>query len=339
MTSLPSNSSIAVETSLSRSYSDRVFSVTVPAKTARKLGKFSILPWHGVLGLALIVVAWPVSWLHISTFSQHSFFPLWLGYILAVDAIVLRRTGTSSLTRSPRAFAAMFLISMPMWWVFEGINYFTHNWHYLGAENYSPIRYFLVASWHFSIVAPAVFETAELIASTDLAQRFKRGPQLPRHHWVLIVSMAIGIVMLPALIVWPHFAFPATWLSIFLILDPINYYRGWPSIVGRIGNGDWRSVVAFGVGALICGLFWEMWNYWAFPKWYYTIPFGEYAHVFEMPLLGYGGYIPFGLEVFAMYHFLSGFLGPRRSVLVMDQRSEEQGSISRRIETKTEIAM
>jgi len=119
MTSLPSNSSIAVETSLSRSYSDRVFSVTVPAKTARKLGKFSILPWHGVLGLALIVVAWPVSWLHISTFSQHSFFPLWLGYILAVDAIVLRRTGTSSLTRSPRAFAAMFLISMPMWWVFE----------------------------------------------------------------------------------------------------------------------------------------------------------------------------------------------------------------------------
>ncbi|MFB3091589.1 MAG: hypothetical protein ACE1ZD_00140, partial [Dehalococcoidia bacterium] len=64
-----------------------------------------------------------------------------------------------------------------------------------------------------------------------------------------------------------------------------------------------------------------------------------YAHVFEMPLLGYGGYIPFGLEVFAMYHFLSGFLGPRRSVLVMDQRSEEQGSISRRIETKTEIAM
>jgi len=151
--------------------------------------------------------------------------------------------------------------------------------------------------------------------------------------------MAIGIVMLPALIVWPHFAFPATWLSIFLILDPINYYRGWPSIVGRIGNGDWRSVVAFGVGALICGLFWEMWNYWAFPKWYYTIPFGEYAHVFEMPLLGYGGYIPFGLEVFAMYHFLSGFLGPTRSVLVMDQRSEEQGSISRRIETKTEIAM
>ena len=73
-----------------------MFPVTLPAKAAPKLGKFPMLPWHGVLGLALIVVAWPVSWLHISTFSQHSFFPLWLGYILAADAIVLRRTRTSA---------------------------------------------------------------------------------------------------------------------------------------------------------------------------------------------------------------------------------------------------
>ena len=68
--------------------------------------------------------------------------------------------------------------------------------------------------------------------------------------------------------------------------------------------------IALAAGALICGWFWEMWNYWAFPKWQYTIPFVDFAHVFEMPLLGFGGYLPFGLEVYAGYHFLSG-LAPR----------------------------
>lgn len=33
------------------------------------------------------------------------FFPLWLGYILTVDALVLRQRGTSLLTRSPKSFA------------------------------------------------------------------------------------------------------------------------------------------------------------------------------------------------------------------------------------------
>jgi hypothetical protein len=40
-----------------------------------------------------------------------------------------------------------------------------------------------------------------------------------------------------------------------------------------------------------------MWNYFAMPKWYYTVPFFDYPKVFEMPLLGYFGYIPFGWEL------------------------------------------
>ena len=93
------------------------------------------------------------------------------------------------------------------------------------------------------------------------------------------------------------------------MLDPINYLRGRPSVLSWVGRGDWRLVLALGMGALLCGLFWEMWNYWAFPKWHYTIAFVDFAHIFEMPLLGYGGYVPFGLEVYAIYHFLRGLVG------------------------------
>src|SRR5437773_439194 len=47
-----------------------------------------------------------------------SVFSLWLGYILVVDGLVLRQSGTSLLHRSPRHFALLFLASAPTWWIF-----------------------------------------------------------------------------------------------------------------------------------------------------------------------------------------------------------------------------
>jgi hypothetical protein len=59
------------------------------------------------------------------------------------------------------------------------------------------------------------------------------------------------------------------------------------------------------------GFFWEMWNFLSYPKWIYSVGWGDALHVFEMPLLGYGGYLPFSLELFAAYHLVLGVLGRR----------------------------
>ncbi len=254
----------------------------------------------------LIGVAWPTSWLQLQPLAEYSFFPLWLGYILIVDALVLRRERTSLLARNPKAFLGMFLASMPLWWAFEGLNHFTQNWQYLGASEYSAWRYFLVASWHFSVVIPAIFETAELIGSFGFLNRFLLGPVLPSPRALPAGAMVLGIAILASIVLWPDYAFAGAWLCLLLLLDPINYLQGRPSILAWLQRGDWRVVVTLGTGALVCGWFWEMWNYWAFPKWEYTIPLVDFAHVFEMPLLGYVGYVPFGLEVYAGYHFLAG---------------------------------
>lgn len=56
------------------------------------------------------------------------------------------------------------------------------------------------------------------------------------------------------------------------------------------------------VGCLICAFFWEMWNFYSYPRWVYHVPLVGFLHVFEMPLLGYLGYIPFSRELFALYH-------------------------------------
>ena len=54
-----------------------------------------------------------------------------------------------------------------------------------------------------------------------------------------------------------------------------------------------------------------MWNYFSYPKWIYRIPYAHWRPVFEMPIAGYLGYLPFSWELFALYHLLAGFLWPQ----------------------------
>jgi len=49
-------------------------------------------------------------------------------------------------------------------------------------------------------------------------------------------------------------------------------------------------------------------NYLSYPKWVYHVPFVDFLHIFEMPLIGYLGYLPFSLELFALYHLVTGIL-------------------------------
>ncbi|MGD0349525.1 MAG: hypothetical protein ABSB84_04325 [Verrucomicrobiota bacterium] len=68
--------------------------------------------------------------------------------------------------------------------------------------------------------------------------------------------------------------------------------------------GDRRPVISLSLGALVCGFFREMWNFWSWPQWVNHTPDAQFLHVFEMPLPGYGGYVPFALELFALKNLL-----------------------------------
>ena len=268
-----------------------------------------LLPYRGLLGLILICVAWPFSWAESGTGLQYTFFPLWLGFILAVDGLVLRRTGTSLIVRSPKIMAMMFILAVPYWWMFEAINHVIQNWVYIGSNPETSLFSLIQTSLAFSVVIPAVFEVSELVGSFNFINRFARMPALVLNRQQVAIIGILGVLSLAALLTWPKYLFPITWLSLFFIFDPINYLTGRPSITANVRHGDWRLVVAFALGALICGFFWEMWNYQATISWQYNIGFFDFARIFHMPLLGYGGYLPFGLETYAMFHFVVGLLG------------------------------
>jgi len=103
-------------------------------------------------------------------------------------------------------------------------------------------------------------------------------------------------ILLVGIVVWPNYLFPFVWIAPALILLAIQYLLGESTVFSHVSQQVWQPILLPAMAALICGLFWEMWNYYSAAKWVYSIPFVDAFHVFEMPLLGYGGYIPFGLE-------------------------------------------
>jgi hypothetical protein len=259
---------------------------------------------QGWLGLLLLATCWPLNWLLPGARTAYLFFPLWLGYILTADALVCSRAGTSLWMRSRGGFVLLFILSAPAWWLFEIINNRTGNWEYLGAGGFTPIEYNVLCTLCFSTVMPAVFETAELVRTFRWANSLRPGAKIPDTLTINGVLLAAGLLMMAATLLWPKFFYPCIWISLVLILEPINRWLGHPHLLQWLTQGDWRPVLSLALGGLMCGFFWEMWNEWSWPQWIYHTPGAEFLHVFKMPLPGYGGYIPFALELFALKNFL-----------------------------------
>jgi len=265
-------------------------------------------PLYGWLGGMLILVFWALNWSLDGLRTHWGFFPLWLGYCLAVDAVVRYRKGTSLLTRNARAYMALFLLSVPAWWLFEFINGYTQNWHYQGREDFTGLQFFLFSSLSFSTVMPAVFGTAELVGTFRWTAALERGPRIGARPALSMGIFCAGLLMFWSLIAWPRYCFPLVWVSVLCILDPINLWLRHRSLFRYVAEGNWKPVMSLSIGCLICGFFWELWNFYSYPRWIYEVPFVDFLHIFEMPLLGYGGYLPFSLELLAIYNFVTGLL-------------------------------
>ena len=268
------------------------------------------------------MVFWLINWTFPGPRTFWAFFPLWLGFCLTIDAINLRCNGTSLIARDWRKFIGLFLVSAPVWWLFEVLNWRVQSWHYLGRELLNNWQYVLVSSINFCIVIPAVFGAAELVSGLPFIRRMKPWLVINTDRKTTLTFFFLGWMMMAALLFWPRYFFPFLWLSVYFILEPLNVWLGNRSLGLFTRRGDWRPVVSLFLGALLTGFFWEMWNFLAYPKWVYTVPFVGNPKIFEMPLLGYGGYLPFACELFAVYHLVTGFLGQKRTSYVLPTYGE-----------------
>ncbi|MGB3224194.1 MAG: hypothetical protein WBB23_15445 [Desulforhopalus sp.] len=258
------------------------------------------LPWWGWIALAVLALSWFLAWTRFSwfeAFQRLTFIPLWFSYIMIVNALCVRRTGTCPMLDTPIFFVALFPLSAVFWWFFEYLNQFVQNWFYTGVD-YGPLAYSLHASISFSTVLPAVYSTCTWISTIEGFQsRFHGLPALNNlpSKLISVLVLLFACAGLVGVSLRPEELFALLWLAPLLILVPLKHLAGKTTLFSAIAQGDWRPAISAALAALLCGFFWEMWNYHSLAKWIYSIPYVERFKIFEMPLLGYMGYLPFGL--------------------------------------------
>jgi hypothetical protein len=267
-------------------------------------------PVYGIIGIILVIVFWYLNWNLKGLRTDWAFFPLWLGYCLTIDAITYKRKGDSLLKRNGLSYFFLFLFSVPVWWLFELFNLRMQNWDYIGKQYFTDFQFFILASISFSIVIPAVFETAEFVRTFIKAG--KKEPEHPTKNSTIKLIFSLGLIFLIAILIFPTYFYYLIWISVYFILDPINVWLRNKNLLVYFSNKNFIPIKALSYGCLICGFFWEMWNYFSYPKWVYHLPMVNFMHIFEMPLLGYIGYIPFSFELFAIYQLLAGMISKKR---------------------------
>jgi len=250
----------------------------------------------------------------IQPFAQWYFPIAWFGYIFLVDALVYSLRGKSLIKNRPNLFVVLLVLSSVVWWMFEYIGFVVGNWYYTGLEGFGSKLWKLVFSiLSFSTVIPSVFETAELFKVIHLFDHIK----LHKRHKITIrllyMLIGLGVVSFVLPLVYPLYFFPLVWVSFFLILDPVNYIHGQPSIISHLKDRKLSVPLSLLTAGFVCGLLWEFWNFYAVPKWHYSIPFVGFFRIFEMPILGYLGYGPFTFELYAMYNFMLGLVKHKKS--------------------------
>jgi hypothetical protein len=256
----------------------------------------SAFPVWGWFGIALMAIGWFAAWSELTPvgWRRQAFTPLWLGFIFIMNALVYRSSGQSLLTHRTGWLAALFPVSAAFWWLFEYLNQFVRNWHYIGIEASSDWDYFVQGTLPFSSVLPAIASTWMWLRQFPRLEAL-RLPAVSLSRGFAWVAIAAGALGLGAVGPWPEAAFPMLWLGPLLLLLGLQQLLSGENLLAPLARGDWRPLLQPALAALACGVLWEFWNYWSLAKWQYSIPYVQRLHVFEMPLLGYAGYLPFGV--------------------------------------------
>lgn len=250
--------------------------------------------------LALLAASWAIAWSRLGPLSwlqHHTFVLVWGSYIFLVDRI-LGCLGVSPFAGKRRAAAGLFFASACFWWLFEWLNRFVQNWTYHNVEHFSPLEYWFFATMSFATVLPAVLVTKELLKTLFAAQL---APEKMSYHPLHLLrdfwfpALVIGLCALFFLPRFPNELFPCLWLAPLLVLGVLSQRFAFPTFLDLKGKNDFVELVFWSLAGICCGVLWETWNYYSLAGWDYHIPYVGRIRIFGMPLLGYAGYLPFGV--------------------------------------------
>lgn len=266
-------------------------------------------PWWGWVGAIVMLFFWYLMWVRVTPFGDlvyYAFSPLWWGFIFFLDAIVYKRNGGVSLASSkPKTLLISAFVSLFGWLFFEFFDYFVNeNWYYPHADilpHATTVVVYLIA---YTTVWPAVFEWYNLLNTfPKFVARYNNGPK-----WNLNGSWLIygGLIAMAVMVILPLPMFWIVWIGPFAVFSGILISLNITNPFTSMAQGNWSPALIIALACFLNGFIWEMWNFGSMldtsiaptnPNyWKYNIPYVySFRYLSEMPVLGYFGYMPFGV--------------------------------------------
>jgi len=265
--------------------------------------KERILRFNLYLGLFILVVSVLLLSLQFSFIKTWFYCFAWWSFILIMDSLNFRIRKISPLSESTKTFLFSAYISVFVWLIFELFNLMLKNWSYHDLPA-SPWERWLGYFIAFASVIPAMREISffmeGLLKKKSIALfRLKAPPHF------LKLCVFLGLVFIFLAITWPSLFFPLVWICFIFLLEPINFWLKNETFLFDLERKDWTRLWSWIIAGLVAGFFWEFWNFLANSRWEYFLPYLNFWRVFEMPVFGYTGFMPFALEIFGFHQLFS----------------------------------
>jgi hypothetical protein len=271
-------------------------------------------PRWGWLGAFLLVTPLIFLWGHFSgpkLLLHWAWIPVFWGYTFLMDAwLYVRSGGKSILKNSPKEMIAIGIAAMGGWMLFEYLNFFVDdNWYYPNGDSIPHEEFLLYAIVGSSGLIPVIFVIYRLLNTfPNIRNKYSHGPAIVLKNWHVNVLLAVFMTGMFLISFFPDQLFGLLWIApmaiLALVLDKIGL---WTPFTG-LKTGNWSPLLKYTLTYLVYGLSLECLNYFSAlhptgqplithtpAVWVYSIPYVNYGYLFEMPLLGYIGYLPFGV--------------------------------------------
>ncbi|WP_138476252.1 mechanosensitive ion channel protein MscS [Dyadobacter bucti] len=235
--------------------------------------------------------------------------PLFWGFALLMDGWVYVRTGGKSIIgRSGRELIGIGVASVSGWLIFEYLNFFVDdNWIYPKGDMIPDNQFTIYAVIGSAGLMPLAFEWYCLLLTFDgLKNRFSNGPKIRIAGWLGYVMLAVCYLALFFIAFYPDTLFTLLWVVPLIILSIVLEKLEIWTPFNMVKDGNWSPVLLFALSYLIQGFLLEFQNYFSAyhengqiitqtpAYWAYSVPYVNVYHIFEMPALGFMGYLPFG---------------------------------------------
>lgn len=284
-----------------------------PPATITAVPKVRLPKWFWI-GLILWAGSLIAMWGHFSSprwLVDWSIIPLFWGFTFMLDGwVYVRKGGKSIIKDRPKEMVGIGMASIGGWLIFEWLNFFVgENWLYPKGDLIPKVEFFMYALIGSAGLFPMAFEWYSLFNTLpNFRNKYNLGPKVHIPKWGRILLLLLAFASLFASSFYPDYLFFTLWTSPLIILAIVLSFLDIWTPFNAIKKGNWTPLLLIALTYLLQGFLCESWNYFSADHsgggigltydpdyWVYSIPYVNAYHIFEMPLLGYMGYLPFGI--------------------------------------------